>query len=148
MLFSEFGIGRALRVGVERLAAGELVFREVGLGAGFVHAGDGGVESAKGRDGLDGIVGAKGERNAGVEEGLPCVGVGGALGTEAIDGPVHVGEQVVGLHGGDDAELLEARDVGGIDDLGVLDAIARRCAETPGCEKASRAIAAALSPMA
>jgi hypothetical protein len=31
---------------------------------------------------------------------------------------------VVGLHGGDDAELFEARDVGGIDDLGVLDAVA------------------------
>jgi hypothetical protein len=31
---------------------------------------------------------------------------------------------MAGLHGGDDAELLEARDVGRIDDLGVLDAVA------------------------
>ena len=32
---------------------------------------------------------------------------------------------MAGLHGGDDAKLLEARNVGGVDDLGVLDAIAR-----------------------
>ena len=125
VLLGKFGVGGALRVGVERLAAGELVLRKVGFGAGFVHARDGGVEAAKGRDGLDGIVGAEGERHAGVEECLPCVGVGGALGAETRFGPVHVGEQMVGLHGGDDAELLEARNVGGIDDLRVLDAVAR-----------------------
>ena len=39
----------------------------------------------------------------------------------AVPGPVHVSEQVIGLHGGDDAEFGEARDVGWIDDLGVFD---------------------------
>ena len=79
VLLGKLGVGRALRVGVERLAAGELVLGEIGLGAGFVHARDGGVESAKRRDGFDGVVGAKGERHACIEKGLPRVGVGGAL---------------------------------------------------------------------
>ena len=86
-LLCEFGVGGALRVGVERLAAGEFVFGIVSFGSGFVHAGDGGIESAKWRDGLDGIVGAKGERDAGIEEGFPRVGVCGALGRRADPRP-------------------------------------------------------------
>ena len=41
-------------------------------------------------------------------------------------GPIHVGQQVAGLHRCDDAEVFEAGNVGCIDHLGVLDAIARR----------------------
>ena len=41
---------------------------------------------------------------------------------EALLGPCHVGEQMVGLHGGDDAEISIAGKVGGIQDLRVFDA--------------------------
>ena len=53
---------------------------------------------------------------------LPGVGVLDALGAEAIGGPLHVGEQVRGLHGGDDAFFFEAVEVAGEQDLGVFDA--------------------------
>ena len=51
---------------------------------------------------------------------------------------------MVGLHAGDDAELLEARDVGGIDDLRVLDAIAGSLVEHARLRNASRAIGSGL----
>ena len=53
---------------------------------------------------------------------LPGVGVLDALGADALFGPGHVGEQVRGLHGGDDAEIVEALEGVGRDDLRVLDA--------------------------
>ncbi len=90
VLLGEFGVGGALRIGVEGLAAAELVVGEVFPGSEFVFAGDGGVEAAEGRDGFDGVVGAEGQRHAGVEEGLPSIGVGGALGAETVFCPVNI----------------------------------------------------------
>ena len=57
-----------------------------------------------------------------VEEGLPGVGVFDSFGAEAVGGPLHVGEQVGGLHGGDDAFFFESVEVAGEQDLGVFDA--------------------------
>ena len=48
-------------------------------------------------------------------------GVAGSVGAEAGGSPVHVGEEVGGLHRGDDAELGEAVEVGWEQDLGVFD---------------------------
>ena len=121
-VLGEVGVGGGLGVGVEGLLDGEALLGVEGLGSGFVLAGDGGVEAAEGADGFDGVVGSEGEGDAVVEEGLPGVGVGGALGAEAGGGPVHVGEQVRGLHGGDDVLVVEAAEVFGQEDLGVLDA--------------------------
>ena len=126
VLLGKLRIGGALSVGVESLAAGELVFREVGFGSGLIFAGDSGIDATKGGNGLHRVVCAEGEGHAGIEEGLPGVRVGGALGTETGFGSVHVGEKVAGLHGGNNTELLEAGDIGGVDDLGVLDAVAGR----------------------
>ena len=60
-----------------------------------------------------------------VEEGTPGVSIFGALGTEALAGPGHVGEQMAGLHGGDDAEAGEAVEGVRGDDLGVFNAEAK-----------------------
>ena len=67
--FCELGEGGGLGVGVDGFVEGDLFLRLEGLGAGFVHAGDGGVEAAEGIDGLDGVVGAEGEDDVVVEEG-------------------------------------------------------------------------------
>ena len=120
--FAERGEGRRLGVGVDGFLDGQALLGVEGLGAGFVLAGDGGVEAAEGVDGLDGVVGAEGEGDAVREHGTPGVGVFGAFGAEAGFGPGHVGEEVGGLHGGDDAELGHAVEVFGQEDLGVLDA--------------------------
>ena len=74
---------------------------------------------------FDGVVGAEGEGDAVVEERAPGIGVLGALGAEAGGGPVHVGEEMGGLHGGDDALAREAIEVVGEQDLGVFDAEAQ-----------------------
>src|SRR5579872_4126269 len=124
VFFREFRVGRASSVGVESLAAGQLVFAVVGFGAGFVHSRDCGVEAAKRCDWLNGVVCAEGHAHARIEEGLPRIGVGGSFGPETFFGPVHVSEQMIGLHARDNAELLEAWDVRLVDDLGMLDAIA------------------------
>src|ERR1039458_2889744 len=97
-----FGVGRALGVGVERLATGELVFGEIRPGPGLIHARDGGVEAAEGRDGFHRVIGAEGQGHTCVEKGLPGVGGCSASGSEPVLGPVHVGEQVAGLHGGEE----------------------------------------------
>src|SRR6202012_583053 len=115
VLLGELSVGGALGIGVKGLAAGDLVLRIVGFGSGFVHAGDCCVEAAEGCDRFHGIVGAEGQRNACIQEGFPCVGIGGALRSEAAFGPVHVGQQMVRLHGGYYTQLLEAGNVGGID---------------------------------
>ena len=44
-----------------------------------------------------------------------------ALRTEALLRPVHVSEQMVGLHGGDYLQLFEAGNLHGRSDLSVLD---------------------------
>src|SRR6201995_5451895 len=118
---TEFCVSRALRVGVERLRDGQLLFRKVALGASFVLSCHGGVDAAEGSDGLDWIVSAEGERHTVIEEALPRIGVARTIVTEALLRPRHVGEEMVGLHGGDDAELLVAVEVGRVEDLRVLD---------------------------
>src|SRR5271170_7560847 len=124
--FGKFGVGRALGIGVECLPDGELLLRMVSCRAGLIHARHGGIDSTERRDWLHGIVGSEGQDDAGIEKALPSVGAFGALGAEALLGPCHVGKQVVGLHRGDDSELAIAGEVGGIDDLRMLDAVARR----------------------
>jgi len=59
-----------------------------------------------------------------VEEAFPCVGVFDSFRAEAVGGPLHVGEEMGGLHGGDDAFFFEAVEVTGGDYLGVFDAVA------------------------
>ncbi len=122
LVFAELCKGGGLGVGVDGLVEGDLFLRLEGHGAGFVLAGDGGVEAAEGIDGLHRVVGAEGEGYVVVEEGSPGVGVFGALGAEAVGGPLHVGEEVGWLHGGDDAFAGEAVEVLGEQDLGVFDA--------------------------
>ncbi len=109
--FAEFAEGGGLGVGVDRFVEGDFFLRLEGLGAGFVLAGDGGVEAAEGIDEFDGVVGAEGEDDVVVEEALPGVGVLDALGAEAVGGPLHVGEEMGRLHGGDDAFFFEAVEV-------------------------------------
>ena len=123
-LLAELGVGGGLGVGEEGFGEGDALLGMEGLGAGLVLAGDGGVEAAERGDGFDGVVGAEGEGDVVVQHAAPGVGVFAALGAEAGPGPGHVGEEVRGLHGGDDAFLLEAVEVGGEQDLGVLDAVA------------------------
>jgi len=110
-----------LRVGVEGFVEGDFFLGLVGFGAGFVLAGDGGVQAAEGVDGFDGVVGAESENDIVVEEGAPGVGVFDAFGPEAGFGPVHVGEEVRWLHGGDDAKFGEAVEIGRKQNLCVLD---------------------------
>jgi hypothetical protein len=74
---------------------------------------DRGVESAEWRDRLDRIIRAERQRHAGSEKRTPSVGTYGAFRAEAFDRPVHVGEQVVRLHGGYDTQLREAIDLVG-----------------------------------
>ena len=95
---------------------------KVALRARFVHPRDGGIDSAKWRDRLDGIIRAESQGHAVVEKLLPRVGGLRALGADALHRPVHVGEQMIGLHGGDDAELAILRELVRGDDLVVLDA--------------------------
>jgi len=121
-LVAELGEGGGLGVGEEGFVERDLFLGLVGLGAGFVLAGDGGVEATEGVDGFDGVVGTEGEGDVVVEEGPPGVGVLGAVSAEAGFGPVHVGEEMRGLHGGDDAKFFEAGEVGGEENLGVLNA--------------------------
>ena len=105
---AEFCVSRALGVRVERLRNRQLLFRKVALGAGFVFARDSSIDAAEGSDWLDGIVGAEGQRHAMIEEALPRVGVAGTIMAEALLRPGHIGEQMVGLHGGDHAKLFVA----------------------------------------
>ena len=68
VLFGEFSVCRALGVGVESLAASDFVGGKILFGSGLILSRDCCVESAKGVDGFDGVVGAEGERDACVEE--------------------------------------------------------------------------------
>ena len=66
--FAELGEGGGLGVGVDGFVERDLLLRLEGLGAGFVLAGDGGVEATEGVDELDGVVGAEGEGDVVVRE--------------------------------------------------------------------------------
>src|ERR1700719_1296931 len=123
--FFELGVRGACGVGTDAIVQGDFF---LGLpaagGAAFGEfAGDTGVETAHGVDGLDVVVGAKGEMHAVFLHGGPGVGAFQAVGTDALFGPAHVSSFVGRLHGGDDVEFGEAGKIFGGDDLGVLDAI-------------------------
>ena len=122
LVFAELGEGGGLGVGVDGLLDGDLLLKLIGFGAGFVLPVDRGVEASEGIDGFDGVVGAKGQSYLVIEERTPRIGVPGSVGAEAVGGPVHVGEEMAGLHGGDDAFAGEAIEVCGEEHLGVFDA--------------------------
>ncbi|MCU1225822.1 MAG: hypothetical protein JWQ42_3915 [Edaphobacter sp.] len=122
LVLAELGEGRGLGVGIDGLLDRELLLRLISFGAGFVLPGDRGVEAPEWIDGFDGIVGAEGQGYVVVEEGLPGVGVFGSVGAEAVGGPVHIGEEMAGLHGSDDAFAGEAVEVCREQYLGVFDA--------------------------
>lgn len=120
--FFESGVGIGGGVGAEGFEAGEALGGIEGCTV-FEAAGDGGVEAGEGVDVFDGGIGAVGDDCAGIEEFAPDVsallGAGGSEAGEDIGG---VGGAMDTLHGGDDAELGEAGDIGRVDVLGVFDA--------------------------
>src|SRR5277367_2422362 len=69
------------------------------------------------------MVGAEREMHTILLHGAPGVGAARTFGTEAVAGPALVIEQVRWLHGRDDIELAEAREIFGRDELRVFDAI-------------------------
>jgi len=122
----ELGVG-----GTECVVADAFVERDFFLGlpaasgAAFrKFARDASVEAAERIDRLDGIVGAEGQTRTAFLQGIPGVSTFDAAGTNAGFGPAHVVGLMRGLHGSDDVELGEAREIFEGDDLGVLDAIA------------------------
>src|SRR5262249_183334 len=86
-----------------------------------VGAGDRGEEAEAGGAELDGKVAAEGEMNPGIEEPVPGVRAGKARPAEALLCPGHIAGAVSRVHRGDDAKLSKARNVGRVDNLGVLD---------------------------
>ena len=123
-LFLIFSKGGGLGVGVDRFVESDFFLWLVRFGSCFVLAGDGGVETAEWVDRLDGVVGAEGQDDVVVEEGTPSVGIFDTVGAEAGFCPVHISEQVRGLHGGNDMQAGESVEVAGGDDLGMFDAVA------------------------
>jgi len=124
--FFELGVGGADGVAADAVFEGDFF---LGLpatrGTAFWEfASHAGVEAAHGVDGLDGIVGAKSQMYATSLQGGPSVSSFDAVGTDALFGPAHVGRLVGRLHGGDDVEFCETREILGRDHLGVLDAVA------------------------
>ena len=122
----KLSVGRADGVGAYAVVEREFFLRlpaASGTAVGNL-AGDAGVEAAHRVDGLDVVVGAEGEMNFIFEHRVPCVGAFDAVGADARFSPAHVGGLMRRLHGGDDVERGEAGEIGGRDDLGVLDAIA------------------------
>src|SRR5216683_7032597 len=124
--FLEFAVGGAGGVG-----ANAILQRDFFLGlppAGRIAIGkltrDASVESAEGADDFDGIIGAEGKTRAAFFQRGPGVSALDAFGTDAGFRPAHVVGLMRRLHGGDDFELGEAREVLGGDDLRVLDAVA------------------------
>ena len=111
-----------MRIRIKGLVEGEGLLWVKGGCTSFVLASQGGVEAAHGVDRFDGVVGTEGEGYVVLEEGAPGVGISGACGTQASSRPSHVGKQVGGLHGGDNAGFVEALEVFGEEDLGVFDA--------------------------
>ena len=117
----EGGKRRVARVGPQGFVAGHRLLGKERLAAGHPPR-DAGIEAGERIDPLDGHVGAVDDDRAAVEQRPP--GVGAALGpplAEAGDDERPVGRGVVGLHRGDHAELLEPRNVGRVEVLGVLD---------------------------
>ena len=86
---------------------------------------DRGVEAEVRADGLDRPVRAEGDAHAVRLERVPTVGPEHAVLAKSVLRPTLVRDGVRGLHRGDDAEVSEAREVQGRDDLRVLDAVAR-----------------------
>ena len=121
----ELGVGGAGGVGANAFIERDFFLRlPAGGGAAIGEfASDAGVEAAHRIDGLDVVVGAEGEVNFIFQHRVPGVGALDALGADARFGPAHVGGLMRRLHGSDDVESGETREVGGRDDLRVLDAI-------------------------
>ena len=87
---------------------------------------DGGVELDARVAALHRRVGAAGHDRPRVDEALPGIGALQARVAQALGREIEVADGVARLHRGNDPEFGEARNVGGTDDLGVLDAPARR----------------------
>ena len=124
ILFLEAGEGRPDRHRLERFLARH---RLLGKPAArrpvvVVLARDGGVERVERIHALDREVAAVRDDDAGVEQRPPGVRAERARVAEPRRRPVHVARLMHGLHRRNDAELREARDVGVVEDLHVLDA--------------------------
>src|SRR5258707_11243572 len=111
LLFRKLGKRRARRVGGDRLLAVQFLRGIVSLPPDFAHTGKRSVEPAKRRHRFDGIIRAKGQHHPAAKELSPRVGMLGALRSQTRLGPVHVGEQMVRLHGGDYFEFLETQNL-------------------------------------
>src|SRR5262249_5021024 len=88
----------------------------------FALSRDGRVEAAKWAHGFHRIIGTEGEFDSMIQELRPGIRMRGSLLAQARLGPVHVGEQMTRLHGGDHLQLPELQNLSGTRDLGMLDA--------------------------
>ena len=123
-------IGRIDREAGERLLQGQRLFRAPPA-RGLVVAvlpGDSCVQAPERVHGLDREVGAERDAGAALLQRPPGVGAQQPVCAHAGFGHRLVGRGVGGLHRGDDLQLGEARDVGGVDQLGVLDPVAEAVA--------------------
>jgi hypothetical protein len=123
----EGGVGSLHGEAVKSLGRSELLVGKPATGrlTGGIGSSDGGKEPEPWIAQLDREVAAEGHVDVGVEEPSPSIGPGQPGVAQPCLGHGDVAGGMGGLHRGDDAELGEARDVGGIGDLCVLDAESR-----------------------
>ncbi len=124
--FFEFRVGGSYRVVAEAIVHIQFFLGLPAMAGAALRqfAGDAGINSAQRVDGFDGKVGAEGEVHSGAFHAAPGVSAEDAAGADAVGGPTLVGEQMCGLHGGDDVHFGELSEIVGRDDLGVFDAVA------------------------
>ena len=120
MLLGKFGVGRSGRVSGDCLLNGQLLRGKIFLLSVVALARDCRVQAAERSHRFHRIVSAEGERHTAVREFSPRVRVRRADRAQPVLRPVHVGQQMAGLHRGDHLQLAKARDLRGIGDLVVL----------------------------
>ena len=87
------------------------------------------MDAGQGIEGFDGAISAKGQHRAAGEEAAPGIAPACPLAPVQV-GHLHVLRRVDGLHGGDHAQLGQARQVLGGEQLDVLDALPQTPCET------------------
>src|SRR5437763_16480787 len=120
--FCEFRIGCSPGIGIDRLMDVELLFGKVRLGACFIHAGNRRVQSTKWRDGFNRVISSERQVPGSYYKFRP--GVRGLRSLCANSGfrPVHVCEQVVWLHRGNDIQFTKTRNIAAGNYLSVFNA--------------------------